>query len=221
MGDTLPVIGDLLSASPLGGFGTIDYNKGRLNMPFSGAQIGTEARALGNIGTGGQMRHQVDNTFSTPFAQQLEGYGGMVEGLATGYGAGGVLGGEAGATGAVGAEAAEAPYYAGYTGAMANGAGSSAAGTFSPFGALLGSGLGETVAGLGGASPLSMPQGGAGFGGGGPGNPSLTPQQIAALSAMNSQAHRGLAPSFEARMQGKSPGAGIAGDAFGQFNQGV
>lgn len=65
----------------------------------------------------------------------------------------------------------------------------------------------------------STSQGGA-LGGTVPTTPSgLNPQQLASLSAMNSQAHRGLAPSFEARMQGKSPGAGIAGDAFGQFNQ--
>lgn len=63
----------------------------------------------------------------------------------------------------------------------------------------------------GGASPAMPTNSGGG----------LNAQQLAALSAMNSQAHRGLAPSFESRMQGKSPGAGIAGDAFGQFNQGV
>lgn len=65
------------------------------------------------------------------------------------------------------------------------------------------------------------PQGGSTPATGGPTTTGgLNAQQMAALSAMNSSAHKGLAPSFEARMSGKSPGPGIAGDAFQQFNQG-
>jgi hypothetical protein len=111
-----------------------------------------------------------------------------------------------------------ASYGAGGTPSLLAGASGAEPG-FSGMGAMLSSSAAQSAASLlGGQSPLAMPQGGStpNVGGGGG---QLTPQQIAALSAMNSQAHRGLAPSFEARMRGQSSGPGIAGDAFNQFGQ--
>lgn len=67
--------------------------------------------------------------------------------------------------------------------------------------------LGSMALGPGGASPLSFPQGGA-MGGGTPG--SLTPAQLASLSAMQSEAHKGLAPRFEQRQSGSKESPGIA-----------
>jgi len=90
-------------------------------------------------------------------------------------------------------------------------AGAVAGGGASNTGALLGGSLAQALGG--GSSLTGVPQGGAVPGGGGaPGG--LTPAQVAALSAMNSEAHRGLAPSFESRMRGMQQSPGIAGNAF-------
>lgn len=80
-------------------------------------------------------------------------------------------------------------------------------------GALTGAALAQQALGfLGGASPLNLPQGGALGPGGQPG--ALTPQQVAALSAMQDEAHRGLAPDFGNRMGGRPQSPGIAGANF-------
>ena len=71
----------------------------------------------------------------------------------------------------------------------------------------------QMALGPGGASPLSMPTGGAYPGGSGGG---LTAAQQASLSAMNSEAHKGLAPTFENRMKGRPTGPGIAGEGWSQ-----
>lgn len=77
-------------------------------------------------------------------------------------------------------------------------------------GALLGASAAQQATkfmpGPGGASPLSMPTGGAASGAAG----GLTPQQLAALSAQQSEAHRGLAPRFEQRQAGSKESPGIA-----------
>lgn len=62
---------------------------------------------------------------------------------------------------------------------------------------------------LGGGSPLSMPQSVGGVGGAG-GAQGLTQPQMAALGAQQSEAHRGLAPNFQARMAGKQEQPGLA-----------
>lgn len=79
-------------------------------------------------------------------------------------------------------------------------------------GGSVGSQLGSFAQGLGGSAPqLQFPQGGAVQSG--PGG--LTKQQIAALSAQQSEPHKGLAPRFEARSQGKQEMPGIA--SMGQY----
>lgn len=60
----------------------------------------------------------------------------------------------------------------------------------------------------GGASPQAL--GGAGPVAGAGGAQGLTPQQISALTAMQSEAHQGLAPRFENRMAGKPDSGGIS-----------
>ena len=101
------------------------------------------------------------------------------------------------------------PVSGGFAGAGVGGAASGGAGS-ATLGALTAQQLGGL---LGGQSPLALPQQGAAPGGG-VGTGGLTPAQVAALSAMNSEAHRGLAPSFESRMRGMQQSPGIAGSAF-------
>lgn len=98
---------------------------------------------------------------------------------------------------------------AGEIGAVSLAGGGLASGGVGGTGALLGASAGQQLAKLlGGSAPLFMPQGGTGAAGSGA---SLTPQQKAALlSAMQSEAHRGLAPKFEGRMAGNQEAPGIA-----------
>ncbi len=127
-------------------------------------------------------------------------------------------------TGAAGPGAGITP--AGYAAGASMGGASGAAGGFGPggsgLGATLGAGAGQQAMSLfaGGASPLSLPQGG-GMGGaiGKPGG--LTPQQLAALTAQQSQAHQGLAPQFQARMAGsrEAPGISTLSQLYGQGGQ--
>lgn len=63
---------------------------------------------------------------------------------------------------------------------------------------------------LGGASPLSMPQGGAQMAGTSGGGAGPSQAQLAAMGAQQSEAHRGLAPAFQARMGGKQEQPGLA-----------
>lgn len=215
--------------------GIVEPNKDwRINAPFSGAQVGADLKAASNIYTGEQMRPEVDKTFSTPFARQLESLGGMLEGAVVGAGVGSAMGGGAAGAGAAGGNAASgsiSPYYFGFEPDTLASAGTTEFGQFAggvpsagmtggPAAALAGgSGLNAALGAsagmqaakmLGGASPLSMPGGGAlPPPGGSPGQ--ITPQQRAALmGAMQSEPHRGLAPRFEQRMSGSQEAPGLA-----------
>jgi len=127
--NALDVVSDVANMTPLTGFGMIDISKGRLNVPFSGAHMGTWARSFGNLATGEQVRGDVNDTLSTPLAKQIETGVGIAVLTAITAGAGGAFSGaEAGAeAGAAGAEAGAAGAEAGAAGAEAGGVSAAAA----------------------------------------------------------------------------------------------
>lgn len=169
-----------------------------------------------------------------PGAFSTAGFGAAAPGATPYYAGAGLM--DLGHGAMVGVDAAGNPLYQGATLAgkgMMTGAEAAAAGIPSltaggvagalgsgggQAGALLGANTalqgGQAISGLlGGSSPLSMPTGGAYPGGGGGG---LSAAQQASLSAMNSEAHKGLAPTFENRMKGRPAGPGIAGEGWSQ-----
>lgn len=91
-------------------------------------------------------------------------------------------------------------------GALTGGGGATGA----ALGGAVGQQLGQQFLGQIGSPFTATPVGGGYTGGTG----QLTPQQLAALSAMQSEQHRGLAPTFEQRMKGQPVSPGIAGSNY-------
>jgi hypothetical protein len=95
--DVLSDVGSFVSV------GVINIKKGRVNVPFSGAQIGDFLKGISNLYTGEQLRHEVNDTFSTPFAKTLETVAGAIEAAVVTAGVGSALSAPAAAA-EVGAE---------------------------------------------------------------------------------------------------------------------
>jgi len=183
----------------LGPFGSATYN-----IPGYGPQIAQTGNLIGaGAGIGGGGIGGGGFGAATPTGQYYAGAQDLIVN---------VPGGGVGAftPGAEGGVHMFDPALGGFSG---SGVGGAAGG--STVGSAIGATTGQQLANmLGGQSPLALPQGGAAPGGLGGPQGGLTPAQVAALSAMNSEAHRGLAPSFESRMRGMQQGPGIAGNAF-------
>lgn len=166
--------------------GIFDFRDGfRVNVPFSGAQVRAGGESSINALTAGQAKDFARDFTHNDFAMQVTPYVGMAGAAATGYGIGSELGAMYGAAG---------------TGASSGGM------------------LGGALGGLAGrfANPAGGPQLDAGGGttGAAGGGQGLTPQQIAALSAMQSEPHKGLAPTFEQRAKNQPVSPGLAGQGW-------
>ena len=99
--DVLSDVGSVMSG------GVINIRKGRINVPFSGAAMGDILKGTSNLLTGEQMRHEVNDTFSTPFAKTLETVAGVIALAVVTAGVGSALSAPAAAA-EVGAEGAAA-----------------------------------------------------------------------------------------------------------------
>jgi len=102
----LSILGDVLTA---GTTGIVDFRKGRVNVPFSGAQGRAAAKAIGNSATFGQAEKPINDALDSKesrigasiagtIAASIVGakVGGAFGGAGAGYGA--ATGGAAGAT---------------------------------------------------------------------------------------------------------------------------